>query len=37
MTNEELRMLQALPLDVKILKSKVRIQEWYNYWGASLC
>ena len=31
-TNEELKRLQALPLDEKIALSKVRIQEWYEYW-----
>ena len=33
MTNDELKILQNLPLDLKIAKSKLRIQEWYNYWG----
>lgn len=28
----ELRMLQALPLEVKIMKSKARIEEWYRYY-----
>lgn len=28
----ELKMLQALPLDIKIEKSKLRIEEWHNYW-----
>lgn len=28
----ELKMLQALPLDIKIEKSKLRIQEWYEHW-----
>lgn len=30
-TNEDLRILQNLPLELKIAKSKLRIQEWYNH------
>ena len=33
MNKEELIMLQALPLDIKIAKSKRRIQEWIDYYG----
>lgn len=29
----ELSTLQSLPLDVKILKTKLRIKEWAQYWG----
>jgi len=29
----ELKMLQALPLDVKIMKSQQRIREWYEFFG----
>lgn len=29
---QELRILQALPLDIKILKTQQRIREWYDYW-----
>lgn len=29
----ELQQLQALPLEIKILKTKQRIREWVNYWG----
>lgn len=29
-------MLQALPLDVKIEKTKLRIREWYEYWGGDV-
>lgn len=32
-TIDELKMLQALPLDVKIGKTKQRIREWVNYYG----
>ena len=31
-SKEELTRLQALPLDDKVALSKVRIQEWYEYW-----
>lgn len=33
MNKEELIMLQSLPLDIKIAKSKLRIQEWIDFWG----
>lgn len=33
MTLTELKMLQALPLEVKIAKSKRRILEWIQYYG----
>lgn len=33
MTIDELRLFQALPLDVKIMKSQQRIREWVNYYG----
>ncbi len=32
-TIDELKMLQALPLDIKIAKTKQRIREWVNYYG----
>ena len=32
MTNEHLKMLQALPLDLKIKKTELRIKEWYEHW-----
>ena len=32
-TSEELRQLQALPLDIKIGKTQQRIREWVDYWG----
>lgn len=31
-TRDELSMLQALPLDAKILKTQQRIREWYYAW-----
>ena len=33
MNKNELIMLQSLPLDIKIAKSKRRIQEWIDYYG----
>lgn len=33
MTKNELSMLQALPLDLKIAKSKLRIEEWVREYG----
>lgn len=36
MTNEELSLLQALPLDIKIEKTKLRIKEWYQHWGGQV-
>lgn len=32
-TSEELRMLQALPLDLKVARTQQRIREWVDYWG----
>lgn len=32
----ELKMLQALPLEVKIMKTKARVEEWYRYWGGKV-
>ena len=32
-TLEELKMLQALPLDIKIAKTQARIREWVNHYG----
>lgn len=33
-SREELRMLQALPLELKTEKTKARIREWVNHFGA---
>ena len=35
-TKEDLRELQALPLDLKILKTKNRIKEFYNFFGGQV-
>ena len=32
-TKEELRTLQSLPLEIKIMKTQQRIREWVNYYG----
>lgn len=32
-TREELKLLQALPLDVKVMKTKLRIREWVDAFG----
>ena len=32
-TSDELRMLQAMPLDLKIRRTQQRIREWVDYWG----
>ena len=32
-TRDELKLLQALPLELKIEKTKARIREWVNYYG----
>lgn len=32
-TFEELKMLQHLPIEIKIAKTKQRIREWVNYYG----
>lgn len=37
MNSNELEMLQALPLDIKIMKSKLRIDEWVRYYGENNC
>lgn len=36
MTNEELKTLQSLPLEVKIERTKLRIREWYEHWNGNV-
>ena len=31
-----MKLLQALPLDLKIAKTQNRIREWYNYYGGEV-
>jgi len=33
----QLQQLQSLPLEAKIIKTKMRIREWYDYWDADIC
>lgn len=35
-TKEALKQLQALSLDVKILMTKKRIKQWYDYWSGNV-
>lgn len=35
-TQDDLKMLQALPLDIKIRKTQLRIQEWYEKFGGQV-
>lgn len=37
MTNQELKMLQSLPLEIKIEKSKARLREWIDHFGKENC
>lgn len=32
-TSDELRLLQALPLELKVARTKQRVREWVDYWG----
>ena len=32
-SKEELQMLQALPLELKVMKTQQRIKEWVQYYG----
>ncbi len=32
----ELRQMQSLPLEAKIVKSQLRIREWYDYWDGQV-
>ena len=31
-----LQQMQALPLEAKVLKTQLRIREWYNYWNGDV-
>lgn len=35
-TESSLKLLQALPLNLKIAKTQNRIREWYNYYGGEV-
>ena len=34
-TKDELKLLQNLPLEIKVAKTKLRIREWVNYYGTN--
>ena len=36
MTNDLLKQLQSLPLDIKIRKTELRIREWYEHWDGNV-
>lgn len=36
-TKDELRIMQAYPLDLKVKKTQLRIREWVNCYGAENC
>lgn len=35
-TRDELKQMQALPLNIKIKMTQQRIRDWYNYWGGNV-
>ena len=37
MDAKQLIMLQSLPLDIKVAKTKLRIEEWVRHWGENNC
>jgi 3'-phosphoadenosine 5'-phosphosulfate sulfotransferase (PAPS reductase)/FAD synthetase len=36
MESWELQQLQGLPLEAKIIKTKIRIREWYEHWNGDV-
>jgi len=32
----QLRQMQSLPLEAKIIKSQMRIREWYEHWSGDV-
>lgn len=36
-TAEDLKMMQALPLLLKVRMTEERIRQWYQYWGGKVC
>lgn len=36
MNMDELKLMQAYPLDIKIEKTKLRIREWYEYYNGEV-
>lgn len=35
-SKKELQLLQQLPYEIKVAKTKLRITEWYEYWGGAI-
>ena len=33
----ELKQMQSLPLEAKIIKTQLRIREWYEHWNENVC
>ena len=33
----QLRQMQSLPLEAKVIKSNLRIKEWYDHWEGEVC
>ena len=36
-TKEDLKMMQSLPLSIKVRMTEERIRQWYQYWGGKVC
>ncbi len=36
-TVEDLKMMQSLPLSIKVRMTEERIRQWYQYWGGKVC
>lgn len=36
-TAEDLKMMQSLPLSIKVRMTEERIRQWYQYWGGKVC
>jgi len=36
-TKEDLKMMQSLPLSIKVRMTEERIRQWYQYWGGNVC
>ncbi len=36
-TKEDLKMMQSLPLSIKVRMTEERIRQWHQYWGGQVC
>jgi len=36
-TKEDLKMMQSLPLSIKVRMTEERIRQWYQHWGGQVC